>query len=166
MSFQHLTGNMWKLPLFCSVLFCSVLFCSVCCAISIGNGQFVWRSGRAGLHEDLNRCRVKPSTEIPEANGRPDAEVAREAWEVHQKRNNSMILDTFGGQFKSTVKCPDCPRVSVTFDPYMMLSIPLPIVEKTLAITMVFHCERQRLPQKVTVKVRPPSRSPNKSTVF
>ena len=105
-----------------------------------------------GLHEDLNRCRKKPCTEIPEANGRPDAVVAREAWETHQKRNDSVILDTFGGQFKSTVKCPDCPRVSITFDPYMMLQLPLPVTEKTLPITMVFDNKKERVPQKVTVK--------------
>ncbi len=104
-----------------------------------------------GLHEDLNRCKEKPATEIPEANGRPDDEVASEAWVVHMKRNDSVILDTFGAQFKSTVKCPDCSRVSITFDPYMIMSIPLPVTEKTLTITMLFH-DGKRPAQKVNVK--------------
>lgn len=37
------------------------------------------------------------------------------------------------GQFKSTVKCPDCDKLSITFDPYMSVSLPIPeikIVEK------------------------------------
>jgi ubiquitin carboxyl-terminal hydrolase 4/11/15 len=104
-----------------------------------------------GLHEDLNRCREKPATEIPEAKGRPDEQVASEAWDVHKKRNDSVILDSFGAQFKSTVKCPDCPRVSITFDPYMMMSIPLPVTEKSVTITMVFHKHRQPA-QKLAVK--------------
>jgi ubiquitin carboxyl-terminal hydrolase 4/11/15 len=37
------------------------------------------------------------------------------------------VVDTFQGQLKSHVKCPDCPRVNVTFDPYMFLSVPLPL---------------------------------------
>ena len=37
------------------------------------------------------------------------------------------------GQFKSTVKCPECDKVSITFDPFMSISLPIPeikIVEK------------------------------------
>jgi len=37
------------------------------------------------------------------------------------------------GQFKSTVRCPDCDKVSITFDPYMSISLPIPeikLVEK------------------------------------
>lgn len=37
------------------------------------------------------------------------------------------------GQFKSTVKCPDCDKVSITFDPFISISLPIPeikIVEK------------------------------------
>lgn len=37
------------------------------------------------------------------------------------------------GQFKSTVRCPDCDKVSITFDPYMSVSLPIPeikLVEK------------------------------------
>ena len=37
-----------------------------------------------------------------------------------------MITDLFHGQFKSTVCCSECDRVSVTFDPYMTLSLPIP----------------------------------------
>ena len=37
------------------------------------------------------------------------------------------------GQFKSTVRCPDCDKLSITFDPYMSISLPIPeikLVEK------------------------------------
>jgi len=62
---------------------------------------------------------------LKEADGRPDNEVALEAWESHLKRNQSTIVDLFQGQLKSTVKCPDCGKISVTFDPFMYLSLPL-----------------------------------------
>lgn len=38
------------------------------------------------------------------------------------------------GQFKSTVRCPDCDKLSITFDPYMSISLPIPeikLVEKS-----------------------------------
>lgn len=37
------------------------------------------------------------------------------------------------GQFKSTVRCPDCEKLSITFDPFMSISLPIPeikIIEK------------------------------------
>jgi ubiquitin C-terminal hydrolase len=78
-----------------------------------------------GLHEDLNRITNKPYVPSIEANGRPDIEVANEAWRAHLSRNQSIIVDLFHGQFRSEVSCPDCSKVSVTFDPFMYLSLPL-----------------------------------------
>jgi len=79
-----------------------------------------------GLHEDLNRISgKKPYIEVKEGHGRPDAEVAEEAWSGHLRRNSSVIVDFFHGQLKSTVTCPDCNHISVTFDPFMYLSLPL-----------------------------------------
>lgn len=33
------------------------------------------------------------------------------------------------GQFKSTVRCPDCYKLSITFDPYMSISLPIPEIK-------------------------------------
>ncbi|KAF9435237.1 CSN-associated deubiquitinating enzyme Ubp12 [Entomortierella beljakovae] len=83
-----------------------------------------------GLHEDLNRIIKKPYTEIPDSNGRPDEEVASDCWKIHKARNDSIIVDLFQGQYKSTLVCPKCNKISVTFDPFMYLSLPLPINKK------------------------------------
>uniref|UniRef100_A0A6Q2WS23 Ubiquitin carboxyl-terminal hydrolase n=1 Tax=Esox lucius TaxID=8010 RepID=A0A6Q2WS23_ESOLU len=80
-----------------------------------------------GLHEDLNRVKNKEYIELKDANGRPDQEVAEEAWRNHRRRNDSVIVDTFHGLFKSTLVCPECCKVSVTFDPFCYLSVPLPV---------------------------------------
>ena len=48
------------------------------------------------------------------------------ALENHLARNNSRIVDTFQGQYKSTLVCPDCENRSVKFDPFMYLTVPLP----------------------------------------
>ncbi|MBN3323596.1 UBP11 hydrolase, partial [Atractosteus spatula] len=80
-----------------------------------------------GLHEDLNRVKNKEYIELQDADGRPDQEVAEEAWRNHRRRNDSVIVDTFHGLFKSTLVCPECCKVSVTFDPFCYLSVPLPV---------------------------------------
>ncbi|KAF9096175.1 CSN-associated deubiquitinating enzyme Ubp12 [Mortierella sp. AD031] len=103
-----------------------------------------------GLHEDLNRIIKKPYTEVPDSNGRPDEEVANDCWEIHKARNDSIIVDLFQGQYKSTLVCPECEKVSVTFDPFMYLSLPLPISKKWIGtVTYVPHD-----PTKLLVDVR------------
>ena len=79
-----------------------------------------------GLHEDLNKVKEKPATEAVESKGRPDKIVAMDAWKTYLLRNQSEIVNLLQGQYKSKVKCPDCGRLSITFDPYMFLSVPLP----------------------------------------
>jgi len=80
-----------------------------------------------GLHEDLNRIKKKPYVEMSDSDDREDTDIAREAWENYKKRNNSVILDIFHGLLKSTLVCPQCNKISVTFDPMCYLSLPLPV---------------------------------------
>jgi len=63
---------------------------------------------------------------MTEANGRPDNIASREAWLKHLIRNESTIVDLFHGQYKSTLVCSICTKVSVTFDPFMTMSLPIP----------------------------------------
>jgi len=75
-----------------------------------------------GLHEDLNRVRRKPYIPLdPDQDVPPD-----EAWRYHKARNDSVIVDLFHGQYRSRVQCPECDKISVTHDPFMYLSLPLP----------------------------------------
>ena len=71
-----------------------------------------------GLHEDLNRVKKKPLVPVLESNGNDDLEASRESWKNHLKRNQSVIVDMMHGLYKSTVKCPDCNCVSVTFEQF------------------------------------------------
>ncbi|PIA48768.1 hypothetical protein AQUCO_01300006v1 [Aquilegia coerulea] len=106
-----------------------------------------------GLHEDLNRVKFKPYIEIKDATGRPDEEVADECWEIHKARNDSVIVDVCQGQYKSTLVCPVCGKVSVTFDPFMYLSLPLPsTVTRSMTIT-VFYGDGSALPMPYIVTV-------------
>ncbi|XWS73790.1 hypothetical protein CRYUN_Cryun02cG0159600 [Craigia yunnanensis] len=91
-----------------------------------------------GLHEDLNRVKSKPYVEVKDGEGRQDEEVADEYWQNHLARNDSIIVDVCQGQFKSTLVCPECKKVSITFDPFMYLSLPLPSTTlRTMTVTVI-----------------------------
>ncbi|KAF0911260.1 hypothetical protein E2562_008019 [Oryza meyeriana var. granulata] len=106
-----------------------------------------------GLHEDLNRVKCKPYYEAKDSDGRPDEEVADEYWGNHLARNDSIIVDICQGQYKSTLVCPVCRKVSVTFDPFMYLSLPLPSTTmRTMTIT-VFSTDGTTGPSPYTVSV-------------
>ncbi|ERM93667.1 ubiquitin carboxyl-terminal hydrolase 8 [Amborella trichopoda] len=106
-----------------------------------------------GLHEDLNRVKSKPYIETKDADGRPDEEVADEYWHNHLARNDSIIVDACQGQYKSTLVCPDCNKVSVTFDPFMYLSLPLPSTTMRAMTITVFSCDGSTLPMQYTINV-------------
>jgi len=80
-----------------------------------------------GLHEDLNRVHDKPYVELKDSDDRPDEDVAHEHWSNHLARNTSIIVDLFHGLLRSQVKCRVCELKSVRFDPFNILSLPLPI---------------------------------------
>ncbi len=59
------------------------------------------------LHEDLNRVKVKPVTEVVESDGsKPDSEVAELAWEQHLRRNQSVVVDYFQGALVNSIHIP------------------------------------------------------------
>ena len=79
------------------------------------------------LHEDLNSITKKPYVEIGEKReNETDEDASKRWWEKNLLRENSIIVDLFHGQFKSTITCGNCKRVSVSFDSYMFLSLPIP----------------------------------------
>ncbi|KAL8266622.1 hypothetical protein R6Q59_003966 [Mikania micrantha] len=106
-----------------------------------------------GLHEDLNRVKQKPYIETKDSDGRPDEEVANEFWSYHKARNDSIVVDVCQGQYKSTLVCPVCNKISITFDPFMYLSLPLPSnTTRSMTIT-VFSGDGSSLPMPFTINV-------------
>ncbi|KPP76482.1 ubiquitin carboxyl-terminal hydrolase 19-like [Scleropages formosus] len=105
-----------------------------------------------GLHEDLNRIQNKPYTETVDSDGRQDEVVAEEAWQRHKMRNDSFIVDLFQGQYKSKLVCPICSKVSITFDPFLYLPVPLPQKQKVLTV-FYFAKEPHQTPIKFLVSV-------------
>ncbi|KAH7683092.1 ubiquitin carboxyl-terminal hydrolase 4/11/15 protein [Dioscorea alata] len=106
-----------------------------------------------GLHEDLNRVKHKPYIKSKDADGRSDEDVADEYWANHIARNDSIIVDVCQGQYKSTLVCPVCGKVSVTFDPFMYLSLPIQSASSRNITVTIFTSDGSALPTPCTVSV-------------
>jgi ubiquitin carboxyl-terminal hydrolase 4/11/15 len=96
-----------------------------------------------GLQEDLSRIKKKPYIEKPDSTDEmvndPEAikEMAAKVWDITKKRDDSVIADLFTGMYKSTLVCPVCAKVSITFDPFNNLTLQLPL-ENTWSHTVFF----------------------------
>ena len=78
------------------------------------------------LNEDLNRTTKKQYIEMKEKqDDETDEECAKRYWECNLKRNDSIITDLFCGQYKSTITCPECNWINITFDPFDSITLPL-----------------------------------------
>ena len=78
------------------------------------------------LNEDLNKTTKKQYIELKEkAPDETDEQCAKRFWEANLKRNDSIITDLFCGQFKSTITCPECGWINITFDPFDTINLPL-----------------------------------------
>lgn len=75
--------------------------------------------------------------------------VAKEAWTNHRLRNDSVIVDIFHGLFKSTLVCPECSKVSVTFDPFCYLTLPLPMKKDRTMEVFLVRSDPQSRPTQV-----------------
>jgi ubiquitin carboxyl-terminal hydrolase 8 len=71
-----------------------------------------------GLHEDLNRIKVRPKA----IEMTPEREAALETlppqiasdkeWQIYKMRNDSFIVDLFQGQYMNRMECLTCHKVS------------------------------------------------------
>jgi ubiquitin carboxyl-terminal hydrolase 8 len=70
-----------------------------------------------GLHEDLNRVKVKPPPVemTPEREARletlPPEVASQQEWEIYRQRNDSFIVDLFQGQYRNRLECLTCHKV-------------------------------------------------------
>ena len=79
----------------------------------------------------MNKVSVKPYKEIEEKGDEEDDETAaKRFWDLHLLRNDSVVVDLFHGQYRSTITCPECHKVSITYDPYTTVPLPIPRLKK------------------------------------
>nr|XP_031830008.1 sericin 1 isoform X2 [Nomia melanderi] len=100
-----------------------------------------------GLHEDVNRVTVKPPpihTDIPDMY--TDSQKAVESWKRYLRSEDSMVVDVFVGQLRSSLHCTACDHVSVTLDPFWDLSLPIPARSGTIKLSQCLeHFTREEV---------------------
>jgi ubiquitin C-terminal hydrolase len=79
------------------------------------------------LHEDLNTVLKKPYIEVEDFDPKKITlqEHAAKCKVNYTKRENSCMTKLFYGHYLSKITCPDCGNVSITLDPFNMISLPL-----------------------------------------
>ena len=60
----------------------------------------------------------------------PDEEASKQSEINYARRIKAYIRDLMAGQFKSTVICSKCNRKSICFDPYLLVTLQIPLVAK------------------------------------
>lgn len=106
-----------------------------------------------GLSEDLNRVVDKPYIQAPDSDGRPDSEIADIWWSNHLKREMSIVVALFTGQYKSLLKCKTCGHESARFEPFSYLQLPLP-EDDTIPVNLILYPIRPNIDvMKYSVRV-------------
>lgn len=101
------------------------------------------------VHEDVilashnNNNRIKaPGKAVGGADEAPPPDPVPS----HQDRaQHSFVQEHFQAQYKSSLTCPHCLKQSNTFDPFLCISLPIPLRQtRPLCVTLVFSTKGQR----------------------
>jgi len=91
-----------------------------------------------GLHEDLNLVINKPLIEEEKIKNVKTKAIIE--WLNFKRRNQSVLIKLFYGQFLSNISCPNpkCQNIMTKFEPFMSVSVPLTSNNKKLEVTCYF----------------------------
>ncbi|KAM6297487.1 LOW QUALITY PROTEIN: ubiquitin carboxyl-terminal hydrolase 43 [Aegotheles albertisi] len=98
------------------------------------------------MHEDLGAVSPAPQPrgpQEPSEDGSGDASSSVPA--ARPPRGQSFVQSHFQAQYRSSLTCPHCLKQSNTFDPFLCISLPIPLRQtRALNVTLVLQCERWR----------------------
>ncbi|XP_069785703.1 ubiquitin carboxyl-terminal hydrolase 43a isoform X2 [Narcine bancroftii] len=110
-----------------------------------GNSQhdalefLLWLLNR--IHEDLN-CSPSKKTK-PSVKSSSIGENS--TGNSQQPGIQSFVQELFQAQYRSSLTCPHCLKQSNTFDPFLCISLPIPLRQtRALNVTLVFQSKNQR----------------------
>ena len=91
-----------------------------------------------GLHEDLNLVKNKPV--IQEEKIKKENIKSKIEWLNFKRRNQSVLIKLFYGQFLSNISCPnkECQYTTTKFEPFMSVSVPLTLENKKITVYCYF----------------------------
>ena len=91
-----------------------------------------------GLHEDLNLVLDKPK--IQEEKIKNEKMKSKIEWLNFKRRNQSVLIKLFYGQFLSNISCPnpDCQYSTKKFEPFMSVSVPVTLQNRRINVKCYF----------------------------
>ncbi|XP_032832064.1 uncharacterized protein LOC116955163 [Petromyzon marinus] len=95
------------------------------------------------MHEDLNNSNARPSLLLPlplhqqgELWSSDEADVPGER-PLSEQGNRSFVQEIFQAQYRFSLTCPHCQKQSNTFDPFLCISLPIPLRQtRPLSVTV------------------------------
>ncbi|XP_032562874.1 ubiquitin carboxyl-terminal hydrolase 43 isoform X3 [Chiroxiphia lanceolata] len=97
------------------------------------------------MHEDLGAASPAQQTRGPQEPGKDSGSASRSPPAAQHPRGQSFVQSHFQAQYRSSLTCPHCLKQSNTFDPFLCISLPIPLRQtRALNVTLVLQCERWR----------------------
>ncbi|XP_054463369.1 ubiquitin carboxyl-terminal hydrolase 43 [Anoplopoma fimbria] len=101
------------------------------------------------VHEDVNLAAHNNNnkTKAPgKGPGGPEEVLSPDPTQSQQPTvQHSFVQEHFQAQYKSSLTCPHCMKQSNTFDPFLCISLPIPLRQtRSLCVILVFSTKGQR----------------------
>ncbi|XP_062362529.1 ubiquitin carboxyl-terminal hydrolase 43 [Cinclus cinclus] len=101
------------------------------------------------MHEDLGAASPAQQSRGPMQVGTPPPPPPfggrRSPGAARSSLCPSFVQSHFQAQYRSSLTCPHCLKQSNTFDPFLCISLPIPLRQtRALNVTLVLQCERWR----------------------
>ncbi|XP_076006233.1 ubiquitin carboxyl-terminal hydrolase 43 isoform X2 [Genypterus blacodes] len=102
------------------------------------------------VHEDVNMASHSNNNNKTKVAGKDpggaEERASSESSQSQQSRiQHSFVQEHFQAQYKSSLTCPHCLKQSNTFDPFLCISLPIPLRQtRPLCVTLVFSTKGQR----------------------
>ncbi|XP_072239557.1 ubiquitin carboxyl-terminal hydrolase 43a [Leuresthes tenuis] len=104
------------------------------------------------VHEDFHpspdnnnssSSKTKASTKGSSSSENPSSPIS--ASTQHPRSRHSFVQEHFQAQYRSSLTCPHCLKQSNTFDPFLCISLPIPLRHtRPMCVTLVFSSKSQR----------------------
>ncbi|KAM4030659.1 ubiquitin carboxyl-terminal hydrolase 43 [Anomaloglossus baeobatrachus] len=95
------------------------------------------------VHEDLNSPSQKPKNTVKPPGS--DLGSVSSAPSSPTDLGQSFVQEHFQAQYRSSLTCPHCHKQSDTFDPFLCVSLPIPLRQtRALNVILVFQTKQQR----------------------
>ncbi|CUE85127.1 ubiquitin hydrolase, putative [Bodo saltans] len=101
-----------------------------------------------GMHEEINAKRGQRATigDIPNNIGE-DHDIAAIYWKQYKQCNQSLIVNLFAFQERSSIICPNCGNNPRSFSPVLGIEVPIPTLNRAVCVEDCFaaYCKKEIL---------------------